>query len=53
MRKYKHMQCVIGGDFNVPGFNWLEEKILDGPGKSKCDLFVNMMNMVLSNIIKK
>ena len=44
MKKYKHMQCVIGGDFNLPCFNWLEEEILDGPGKSKCDLFVNLMN---------
>ena len=44
MKKYKHMQCFIGGDFNLPGFNWLEEEILDGPGKSKCDLFVNLMN---------
>ena len=25
-------------------FNWHEEEILDGPGKSKCDLFVNLMN---------
>ena len=44
MKKHKHMQCVIGGDFNLPGFNWLEEEILDGPGKSKCYLFVNLMN---------
>ena len=44
MRKCKHMQCVIAGYFNLPGFNWLEEKILDGPSKSKCDLFVNLMN---------
>ena len=44
MKKYKHMQCDIGGDFNLPCFNWLEEEILDGPGKSKCDLFVNLMN---------
>ena len=44
MKKYKQMQCVIGGDINLPGFNWLEEEILDGPGKSKCDLFMNMMN---------
>ena len=28
------MQCIIGGDFNLPGFNWLEEEILDGPGKN-------------------
>ena len=38
------MQCAIGGDFNLPGFNWHEEEILDGPGKSECDLFLNMMN---------
>ena len=38
------MQCVIGGHFKLPCFNWLEDKILDGPGKSKCDLFVNFMN---------
>ena len=44
MRKYKHMQCVIGGEFNLPGLNWLKEEILDGLGKSKCDLFVNMRN---------
>ena len=37
------MQCVIG-DFNLPGFIWLEEEILDRPRKSKCNLFVNMMN---------
>ena len=37
------MQCIIG-DFNLPCFNWLEEEILDGPGKSKCDLFVNLIN---------
>ena len=43
MKKYKHMQCIIR-DFNLPCFNWLEEEILDGPGKSKCDLFVNLMN---------
>ena len=30
MWKYKHMQCIIE-DFNLPGFNWLEEEILDGP----------------------
>ena len=40
MKKYKHMQCVKGGDFNLPYFNWLEKEILHGPGKSKCDLFV-------------
>ena len=44
MKKYKHMQCAMGGDFSLPCFNWLEEEILDGPGKSKCDLFVNLMN---------
>ena len=44
MRKYNHMQCVIGGDFDLPCFNRLEEGILDVPGKSKCDLFVNLMN---------
>ena len=44
MRKYKHTQCTIGGDFNHPRFYWLEEKILDGRSKSKCDVFVNMMN---------
>ena len=38
------MQCAIGGDFNLPCFNWLDEEILDGPSKSKCDLFVNLMN---------
>ena len=38
------MLCVIGGDFNLPGLNWLEEEIQDGPGKSNYDLFVNMMN---------
>ena len=31
-------------DIETPGFNWLEEEILYGTGKSKCDLFVNMMN---------
>ena len=50
MKKYKHMQCIIGGDINLPGFNWHEEEILDGPSKTKCDLF---MNMVLASIIKK
>ena len=44
MKEYKHMQCVIGGDFNLPGFNWLEEEILDGHGQSKCDMCVNMIN---------
>ena len=44
MKKYKHMQCVIGGDFNLPCFNWLVEEILDRPSKGKCDLFVNLMN---------
>ena len=44
IRKHRHMQCVMGGDFNLTGYNWLEEEILDGPSKSKCDLFVNMMN---------
>ena len=39
------MQCVIGGDINLPGSNWLEDKILDEPGKSKCYLFVNLMNV--------
>ena len=38
------MQYIIGGDFHLPSFNWLEEEILDGPGTSKCDLFVNVMN---------
>ena len=44
------MQCVMTGIFNLPGFNPLEEEILGGPGKSKCDLF---MNMVLANMTKK
>ena len=47
MKKYKHMQHIykhIGGDFNLPCFNWLEEEIMDGPGKSKCDLFVHLIN---------
>ena len=44
MKKYKHMQCAMGGEFHFPGFNWLEEEILDGPCKSKCDLFVNLKN---------
>ena len=44
MKKYKHMQCAIGGDFNLPCLNWLEEEILDGPGKSKCDLFVKLID---------
>ena len=44
MKKYKHMRCAIGGDINLPGINLLEEEILDGPSKSKCDLFVNIMN---------
>ena len=44
MKKYKHMQCAIVGDFNLPCFNWLEEEILDGPGTSKCDLFVKIKN---------
>ena len=43
MRKYKHMQSIIG-DFNLPGFNWLEEEILDGPSKGKYDFFLNIMN---------
>ena len=47
------MQCVIGGDFNLPGFSWLQEEVLDGPGKSKCDLFPNMMNEYGLSIIKK
>ena len=34
----------MGEDFNLPDFNWLEEEIKDGPGTSKCDLLVNMMN---------
>ena len=38
------MQCVIGGDINLPCFRRLEEEILDGPDKGKCDLFVNLMN---------
>ena len=37
------MQCAIG-DFNLPGFKWPEEEILNGPSKSKCGLLVNMMN---------
>ena len=44
MNKYKHMQCAIGGHFNLPGYNWLEEEILDGPCKSKCDVLLNMWN---------
>ena len=38
------MQCIIGGDFNLSCYNWLEKEILDGSGKNKCDLFVNLMN---------
>ena len=34
MMKYRHMQRAIGGDFILPGVNWLEEEILDGPSKS-------------------
>ena len=41
------MQCVIEGDINLPCFSWLEEEILDEPDKSKCDLFVNMMNELI------
>ena len=43
-KKNTNMQCIIGGDFNLPGFNRLEEEILDEPGKSKFGLFVNFMN---------
>ena len=38
------MECAIGGGFSLPGFNCLEDEILDGPCKSKYDLFVNMLN---------
>ena len=44
IRKYKHMQCLIGRDFNLYSSNWLEEGKLDGTSKSKCDLIANMMN---------
>ena len=37
------MQCAIG-ELNPPGHNWFEKELLDGPGKSKCDLSVNLMN---------
>ena len=44
MRKCMHMLCVIGGNFNLQDFNWLDEEILDGPIKNKCDFLVNIMN---------
>ena len=31
IRKYKHMQYVIGVRFNLPSFSWQEELVLDGP----------------------
>ena len=37
------MQCIIG-DFNLHCFKFLKDKLLDGPGKSKCDLLVNLMH---------
>ena len=30
MGKYRHAQCIIGGDIHFPGFNWLVEEVLDG-----------------------
>ena len=44
IKKYKHMQCANRGDLNLSCLNWLEEEILDGPYKSRCDLLVNLMN---------
>ena len=44
MRKYKYIQCVIGVVVKLPGFVWLEEELLDRPGKGKRDLHLNMMN---------
>eukprot|EP00112_Aurelia_sp_Birch-Aquarium-sp1_P026935 Seg9885.1 transcript_id=Seg9885.1/GoldUCD/mRNA.D3Y31 product="hypothetical protein" protein_id=Seg9885.1/GoldUCD/D3Y31 len=44
LNKYKTSQIIIGGDFKLPGIDWLNDTVLQGTNKRICELFINILN---------